>query len=99
MAVYRIPRPSLYVCTDVMAAPAGSFCPACGGKLKPDSRYCSGCGRAVVPAGGFPWRVCPLVGGAAGVLPPFFVVLPRGPLFLGRATPPAEPSTGPPPPP
>src|SRR5207253_8063820 len=59
-----------------MAAPAGSFCPACGGKLKPDSRYCSGCGRAVVPAGGFPWRFRPWMVAPAVFLAVLLIVLP-----------------------
>ena len=69
-----------------MAAPAGSFCPACGGKLKPDSRYCSGCGRAVVPAGGFPWRFRPWMVAPAVFLAVLLIVLP-GVLYVWAGLP------------
>src|SRR2546425_3240387 len=42
----------------------GSFCPDCGDGLKPDSRYCSRCGRAVASRRPFrfrPWMVVPSV--------------------------------------
>jgi len=59
-----------------MATAAKSFCPACGDTLKPDSRYCSGCGRAVAAARGpqrrfRPWMVVPAV-----LLAVLLVVLP-----------------------
>ena len=43
----------------------GSFCPACGCQLKPDSRFCSHCGGPVGPRPGRlrfrPWMVVPAV--------------------------------------
>src|SRR2546430_2130106 len=43
----------------------GSFCPACGHKLKPDSRFCSQCGGLVGARRGRlrvrPWMVVPAV--------------------------------------
>src|SRR3989440_7181957 len=69
-----------------MAAPAGSFCPACGGKLKPDSRYCSGCGRAVVRAGRFSWRFRPWMVAPAVFLAVLLIVLP-GVLYVWAGLP------------
>src|SRR5438034_3914514 len=49
----------------MMAASEESYCPACANRLKPDSRYCSGCGHRV--ASGTrrlrvqPWMVIPAV--------------------------------------
>src|SRR5207244_9963946 len=42
----------------------GSCCIACGDALKPDSRFCSGCGRATAPGRRLrfrPWMVAPAV--------------------------------------
>jgi len=59
-----------------MTTPGGSFCPACGYKLKPDSRYCSGCGRAVAAARRFRWRFRPWMVAPAVFLAVLLVVLP-----------------------
>src|SRR3989449_1394366 len=45
--------------------PAESYCPACGSRLKPDSRFCSACGHRVAPAARQvrfqPWMAAPAI--------------------------------------
>src|SRR5205814_9311561 len=49
----------------MMAPSAESYCPACANRLKPDSRYCSGCGHRVASGRRRlrfqPWMVAPAV--------------------------------------
>src|SRR5438067_13357532 len=69
----------------MMAASAESYCPACANRLKPDSRYCSGCGHRVASGRRRlrfqPWMVMP-----ATFLAILLVVLP-GMLYVWAGLP------------
>src|SRR5438067_6740684 len=69
----------------MMAASAESYCPACANRLKPDSRYCSGCGHRVASGRRRlrfqPWMVMP-----ATFLAVLLVVLP-GMLYVWAGLP------------
>src|SRR5947208_366409 len=69
----------------MMAPSAESYCPACANRLKPDSRYCSGCGHRVASGRRRlrfqPWMVTP-----ATILAILIVLLP-GMLYVWAGLP------------
>src|SRR5437762_11861238 len=69
----------------MMAPSAESYCPACANRLKPDSRYCSSCGR-VISTRRLPVRFRPWMAAPATFLAVLLVVLP-GMLYVWAGLP------------